>query len=70
MAVSPDALPRVAEGGEVLQSIEADRGCFACILGGDDGRTLFVVANRYGAEGASDGIVLIERVAVARAGRP
>lgn len=61
---------RIAEGGEVLQSIDADRGCFACMLGGEDGRTLFIVANRYGAEGASDGIVLVERVAVARAGRP
>jgi sugar lactone lactonase YvrE len=61
---------RVAEGGEVLQSINVDRSCFACMLGGDDGRTLFIVANRYGAEGASDGIVLVERVAVARAGRP
>ena len=25
-----------------------DRGCFACMLGGDDGRTLFVVANEWG----------------------
>jgi sugar lactone lactonase YvrE len=61
---------RVAEGGEVLQSIDADRGCFACMLGGADGRTLFIVANRYGPEGASDGVVLVQRVAVARAGRP
>lgn len=61
---------RIAEGGEVLQSIDADRGCFACMLGGEDGRTLFIVANRYAAEGTSDGIVLIERVAVGRAGRP
>jgi len=35
---------RVREGGEVLQSIELDRGCFACMLGGMDGRTLFMVA--------------------------
>jgi sugar lactone lactonase YvrE len=42
---------RVAEGGEVLQSVELDRGCFACILGGPDGRTLFAVANQW--EGAS-----------------
>lgn len=61
---------RVAEGGEVLQTIEADRGCFACMLGGDDGRTLFIVANRYGESGASDGVVLTERVRVAHAGRP
>ena len=39
---------RVAEGGEMLETIEADRGCFSCMLGGDDGRTLFIVANRWG----------------------
>ena len=61
---------RVAEGGEVLQSIAADRGCFACMLGGDDGRTLYIVANHYGEEGASDGVVLTERVNVPHAGRP
>jgi sugar lactone lactonase YvrE len=61
---------RVAGGGRVLQTIEADRGCFACMLGGDDGRTLYVVANRYSATEASDGIVFTERVAVAHAGRP
>ena len=35
---------RVREGGEVLQTIELDRGCFACMLGGVDRRTLFMVA--------------------------
>ena len=35
---------RVREGGEVLAGVELDRGCFACMLGGADGRTLFVVA--------------------------
>ena len=34
---------RVREGGEVLQTLELDRGCFACALGGDDGRTLFLL---------------------------
>lgn len=38
---------RVREGGEVLQSIELDRGCFACMLGGVDRRTLFMVAAVY-----------------------
>ena len=52
---------RVAEGGEVLATIDVDRGCFACMLGGDDGRTLYIVANRYdGGSGASDGIVLTQ----------
>jgi sugar lactone lactonase YvrE len=35
---------RVREGGEVLREIELDRGCFACMLGGTDGRTLFMLA--------------------------
>jgi sugar lactone lactonase YvrE len=38
---------RVREGGEVLQTIELDRGCFACALGGPDGATLFMVANQW-----------------------
>jgi sugar lactone lactonase YvrE len=38
---------RVAEGGEVLETIELDRGCFACALGGDDGRTLFMVTREW-----------------------
>jgi sugar lactone lactonase YvrE len=38
---------RVREGGEVLQTIELDRGCFACALGGPDGATLFIVANQW-----------------------
>ncbi len=39
---------RVAEGGDVLETVQVDRGAFACMLGGDDGRTLYVVANSYG----------------------
>jgi sugar lactone lactonase YvrE len=35
---------RVLEGGEVADTIELDRGCFACALGGQDGKTLFMVA--------------------------
>lgn len=38
---------RVAEGGEVLESIELDRGAFACALGGPDGRTLCVVTAEW-----------------------
>jgi sugar lactone lactonase YvrE len=61
---------RVAEGGRVLDEIAVDRGCFSCMLGGEDGRTLFIVANQFGAAGASDGIVLTQRVDVPHAGRP
>jgi sugar lactone lactonase YvrE len=38
---------RVREGGEVLQTIDLDRGCFACMLGGEDRRTLFMVATEW-----------------------
>ena len=62
---------RVAPGGEVLENIEVDRGCFACMLGGDDGRTLYIVANRYdGGSNASGGVVLTQSVDVPHAGRP
>jgi sugar lactone lactonase YvrE len=38
---------RVREGGEVLQTVELDRGCFACALGGADRRTLFMTATEW-----------------------
>jgi sugar lactone lactonase YvrE len=38
---------RVREGGEVLQTIELDRGCFACALGGQERRTLFMIATEW-----------------------
>lgn len=43
---------RVRDGGEILQSLRLDRGCFACALGGPNGRTLYMVVNRYGEEDA------------------
>ena len=38
---------RVGEGGDVLQRIELDRGCFACALGGADRSTLFMMATEW-----------------------
>jgi len=38
---------RVRQGGDVLGSIELDRGCFACVLGGPDRRTLFMAVNEW-----------------------
>ena len=38
---------RVREGGEVLGMVEVDRGCFACVLGGPDRRTLFIMAAEW-----------------------
>jgi sugar lactone lactonase YvrE len=68
---------RVREGGEVLDRIELDRPCYACMLGGDDGRTLFmVVAKWFGPDRmdelvqARTGQILTARVAVPHAGWP
>jgi sugar lactone lactonase YvrE len=66
---------RVSEGGEVLQTVEVDRGCFACMLGGSDGGTLFIAAQewngpgRIGAGPRSGQILAIEAPAP-RAGHP
>jgi sugar lactone lactonase YvrE len=66
---------RVREGGEVLQTITVDRGCFSCALGGSDGRTLFIVATEWNgpehmAQGEPTGQVLAVDVASAHAGHP
>ncbi len=66
---------RVREGGEVLARVEADRGCFACMLGGPDGRTLFVLAAEWlGPEHMDDGVrtglVLVTEAPAPGAGRP
>ena len=66
---------RVAEGGEVLQTVEVDRGCFACMLGGADGRTLFMAAQEWnGPEGIfkepRTGQVLAIEAPAPRAGCP
>jgi sugar lactone lactonase YvrE len=38
---------RVREGGEVLQTIDLERGCFACMLGGVERKTLFMVSQEW-----------------------
>jgi sugar lactone lactonase YvrE len=38
---------RVGEGGAELGSVVVDRGAFSCMLGGPDGRTLFVLAAEW-----------------------
>jgi Gluconolactonase len=54
---------RVREGGDVLQTINVDRGCFACLLGGADERTLFIIATEW------RGMDAIPEVACARTGQ-
>jgi sugar lactone lactonase YvrE len=77
-----NGLVRVAEGGEILHRIELDRAPFACMLGGDEGRTLFIMAQdwRMGEDPAANiarlttgprtGRVLTAAAPSARAGWP
>jgi sugar lactone lactonase YvrE len=61
---------RVREGGEVLQAIDLDLGCFACMLGGDGGKTLFMMVQEWGGTGNMSGGPRTGRVMTAEAGRP
>jgi sugar lactone lactonase YvrE len=46
---------RIREGGEVLETIELDRSCFAAMLGGPNRQTLFMLTAQWrGTEGVED----------------
>jgi sugar lactone lactonase YvrE len=69
---------RVREGGGVLDTVTVDRGCFACMLGGPDGRTLFIAAAEWhgmdaamnDGPGLSGQLLSAGEQAAVRAGRP
>ncbi len=52
--VSNQHCVRVREGGEVLATVEFDRGAFACTLSRDDNPRLFVVGQHYGGTESSE----------------
>jgi len=66
---------RVRDGGEVLQTIDLDRGCFACMLGGPNDSTLFMVVQEWRdtehkQDGARTRQVLTVQAPAARPGWP
>jgi sugar lactone lactonase YvrE len=68
-------LIRVAEGGRILEELKTDGlGAFACMLGGDDGRTLFACAAPTFHEAAASAnhhaSILMTKVKVPHAGLP
>ena len=71
--ITPECF-RVAEGGEILDVIETDHRCFACMLGGGDRRTLFMLTSQYSlaveASVRRTGNVLIAEVETPGAGLP
>ena len=62
----------IAPGGEVLEVVPTgDRNCYACMLGGPEGRHLFMLVAPSTAPGkAPGGQVLVTEVDVGRAGWP
>jgi sugar lactone lactonase YvrE len=64
----------VAQGGKILEVIETGTPCYACMLGGDDGRTLFISTaptyEAHVARAAPKGKFLITKVDVPHAGLP
>jgi sugar lactone lactonase YvrE len=68
---------RVREGGETLQEIDSGAPCFACMLGGEDRRTLFMLTAEWRmSEGFEENIARLTtgprtgKVLVAPAGAP
>jgi sugar lactone lactonase YvrE len=73
----PHTCGRVLEGGEILEEVEVDRDVFACMLGGPDGRTLFIMAAEWrgtenvdAALAARTGQVLVADAPAPKAGWP
>jgi len=72
--IAPQCL-RVAKGGEVLEVVETGgQPCYACMLGGPDGKTLFMVVADSSDHGEAaktqTGKILVADVDSPRAGRP
>jgi sugar lactone lactonase YvrE len=65
---------RAAEGGEILERVTTSRNCFACMLGDDDRRTLYLVtavdSNANVARANRDGALEKVRTTVPGSGLP
>jgi len=72
-ALGPECV-RVAEGGEVRERVATSMNCFACMLGDDDRRTLYLVtaadSNAYAARAERNGAIERLRTSVPGAGLP
>jgi sugar lactone lactonase YvrE len=65
---------RVRQGGEIVDEIQTGTGVFACMLGGSDGRTLFICAapdfQEEARKNAREASLMTARVDTPRAGLP
>ncbi len=72
-AIGPEVV-LVAEGGEIIERLATSQPCYACMLGGRDGNTLFALtaagSDGRHASAAKTGKIETVRVQAARAGWP
>jgi sugar lactone lactonase YvrE len=72
-AIAPNCL-RVREGGEVTAMVETSQVSFACMLGGEDRRSLYIMtaptSDRFQIADTHDGRIEVVEVAVPGAGLP
>ena len=65
---------RVKKGGEITGRVTTTQTAFACMLGGNDGRDLFIMtapsSDRFKVADRTDGKIEVAKVAACRAGRP
>jgi sugar lactone lactonase YvrE len=57
------AVVRVLEGGEVTHRVETDLPCFSCVVGGPEGRHLFLLCNEF------EGVEQLDAVQARRSAR-
>lgn len=72
-AIGPEVV-QVAQGGEIVDRVATSQPCYACMLGGSDGKTLFAVtassSDGEHASAAATGRIETIRVKAAQAGWP
>jgi sugar lactone lactonase YvrE len=72
-AIGPEVV-LVAEGGGIVERVATSQPCYACMLGGGDGKTLFALtaagSDAQHASSATTGKIETVRVNAARAGWP
>jgi sugar lactone lactonase YvrE len=72
-ALAPECV-LVAPGGGILETVQTDQNCFACMLGGEDGRTLYIMTAPTSiadiVSQSRQGHIVAAQVTTPHAGRP
>lgn len=72
-ALAPECV-LVAEGGEIVETVDTGQNCYACMLGGEDGRSLFMLTAptsvSHEVSKAANGRIVVAQVDTPHAGLP